>query len=211
MAINGSIVKVVWGGKLFNTEEWSCSIHMGSLNTLEPNPSIFAPALLAWMANSSSGVSGAAHLDFIKANRIDPLTGRYADPTASHTYEVTTSPTGGTAAGPGQLSSCITLATAATRGRASKGRFFAPTGFESVLFTPAEGRLTQNCAAQMADSAKTLLTAFNALANTGEVVVFSKIGQMTRKVTAVRAGRVIDTQRARRSSLDELYEVATLA
>jgi hypothetical protein len=136
-------------------------------------------------------------------------------------------PIAGTIAPPeGQLPQATLVATLLTgvpRGLASKGRIYLPP---TTRYKPdvATGLIPSNYAQLYANNVMKLINAINATSVIGEVRVFSK-GKgvkvddpahrrwewtypnpgVSSAVTAVRVGRVIDTQRRRRRQLGEQY------
>ena len=104
---------------------------------------------------------------------------------------------------PGQDSICVSLRTAAPRGRGHAGRFYLPPT-KDLLGT--DGRLSSGRPAAINGVMRTWLLAINAATDVGTVGVLGKVGSgSSRVVTAVRTGRVVDTIRRRRSALSEDY------
>lgn len=105
-----------------------------------------------------------------------------------------------------QRTIAVTTTTDAIRGRAHRGRFYLP-GF--AINVANDLRITTVQAQGIADSAAAFLAALDRPENTkGWVLapaVVSNIGVpgQIRRITGVRVGRVVDTQRRRRFSLDE--------
>lgn len=212
-----------FGGRLFNTEIWSCSLRMilgdpattmiseAAMQTwAEENVADVADDVRAWFLRSDSLISNAARLDFVKLNTVDE-NGRYwsQEETVQFEWLAGDAPTGTVVAGEPQNTVCVSLLTDAARGRASRGRFYPPTG----NFTPTAGtgKISGTLTQQMADSALLLL---NDLANepgvdlqSPRVVVASDLGSPgpMRNVTMLAVGDVIDTQRRRRNNLIEAY------
>lgn len=117
-----------------------------------------------------------------------------------HDFE-TSIPGVGTSNLPAQIANVVTLRTAAQRGRASSGRFYYPATGRVVS---SDGRLSAATAAAVAVDATTLLNSLNAALPDWQVAVMSSIGTgTTRPVTHVEVGRVLDTMRSRRRSLEE--------
>lgn len=217
MASPPFLAKLVWGGKLCTTETWSCSLHvLGVADTafIEAN---LTWALTQWFQRSESAINKWATLDFYKYNAvqsvINPKTGRlterYLDPANSRTVFLSVLPSAGMVAGAPQLSLAVTTVTAATRGRASKGRFYPPTAFVDAR-TLETGQLINGMASSCATSAAQLITDINGAVG-GSVVIYSQVGGTTRQVTGVRVGQVQDTQRRRRRSIPELPVSAVIA
>lgn len=126
-----------------------------------------------------------------------------------------------------QLTNTCTLTTGVPRGLGSKGRVYLPPNSQSIT---ADGRLAAANAAQNARSMKQFINELNADGLEGPVMVMSRGRGVpsynaekkrveydyptpgpANAVTGVRFGRVIDTQRRRRRSLVEDYQVEQLA
>lgn len=204
MPVAGKLYKLSWGGSLFGVDEWSNSLMIGAVAALPSNPSAYLGAINNWHA--ASGMS-AARLEYIKFNEINPLTGKYANLTDSFTHQIDGGTPGTKSPAPAQLTLAMTLMTVRARGRGSKGRIFPPIGISSVEL---DGRLAKASADALCLSFKTFIVAVNAANGAGTVVVFSKIGQSTTDVTRVACGRVVDTQRRRRSALVESPSILPL-
>lgn len=209
MAPVANLYRLVWGGRLFTAESWSCSVHVNATAGLNLAASNFTAALVAWMGRSDSNISVAAKLDFVKFNQINPATGRYTLPTSNNDEQL------GLAAGvrpaaPGQDSVAVSLRTALPRGRGHVGRFYPPTGVPAP--SDVDGLISAAIATLMATSAASLISSVNTTVGAGaQVVVFSKIGQSVQPVLNVRVGRVVDTMRSRRAQLSENYIQAGIA
>lgn len=203
MAAPQNLIKVAFGGTLFTDEIWAMGFHLALGSTPQIDPHTLQSALLGFLLDSRAGFTTAAKLTYIKANGINPLTGKYI---AGDTREFVVSPAQqlGNAGepAPAQMAVCVSLGTDLARGRSSKGRFFIPTVSRII---DASGRITTTSAQDTATSAAEMITKINALGS-HKVVVWSKIGQQAEPVTHVRVGRVMDTQRRRRSSMSEDYQ-----
>jgi hypothetical protein len=201
MAISGKLYKLAWGGSMFTTEQWVNSIHVNAPDVLPQDPEAYLAAVIGIMNSNQLKMNTGALLEYIKFNEINPATGLYADQTASHTFFLPIPAQGmGSPAGPAQIALCVGLTTPATRGFAHAGRFFLPV---SALPFGSDGRLSQSTADNAADDVKAFVNAVNGVNDDGDVCVFSQTGQVLRLVTGVRVGRVLDTQRRRRTSLPE--------
>lgn len=198
-----TLYRLVWGGRLFDKESWSCSLHVGSDAGLNLAASMFSAPLVAWANRPASLLSSDAHLDFVKFNRINPLTAKYTDLTTNELLQNDLGK-GVATAGPGQNSLCVSTRTAATRGRGHAGRFYPPVGMSGT--DAGTGLIGATFVGGTVSSAVTLLRDINAVVGAGSrLVVFSKIGQTVTPITSVRVGRVMDTVRSRRRSLGEDY------
>lgn len=201
--------RLTFGGRLFDSESWSCTLHIDA-NEILPHPaSAFQTALAAWMSRVETMNSVAARLDFIKFNRVTAFalpngkkSMRYAENDTNQHLQNDMA-VGVQPIGIGQDTLCVSLRTGIARGRASHGRIYPPSG----RFMPdSDGRVPVATANNAAGSAATLIRDLNAVvagAGTASVVVFSNVGQLVENVQSVRCGRVVDTMRSRRSSLDE--------
>lgn len=207
MAVTGTLMKLVWGGRLFADETWACGLHVLGSSFNGTSALSFETPLRDWMTASMNYVSGGAKLDWIKFNAITPMTGKYASANTSDTFFLTSPVSGLGTPTPGQCALAVSLTTAAARGRGSKGRFFQPAGGQNLVVGDT-GHINPGYTVGAANAAAALINSINA-ATVSRVVVFSKVGQLALPVTSVRCGDVLDTQRRRRSSLKELYSRAT--
>lgn len=217
MAVVGHLHKVTWGGKLATTETWSCGLHF-----LNPDPGnlvlsgLMAGAISQWFLRPTGLMSSNATLEWIKGNELNPLAvpsskpgappskpyTRYLDSGNSNVYFWISPPSAGTwTPGDPQSTMAVSTTTAKARGRASKGRFYQPTGRMNI---DAAGKVSAADTTAMATSAAQLITDLNG-SNMGSCVVFSVVGQVTTEITGVRVGNVVDTQRRRRRNLVESY------
>lgn len=209
MAPVQNLYRLVWGGRLFTSEQWTCSLHLDADILNGHTADHFQPALVDWMTRATSYISVAAKLDFIKYNRVVPFvlpngktSMRYALQDTEQILQDDMA-VGTTVQGPGQLTLAVSLRTALSRGRAHAGRIYPPTG---GLGVEADGRVGTNVTNAAAISYATLIRDINAvvaLDGTASVVVFSNVGQVVQNVQSVRVGRVLDTMRSRRTSLAE--------
>jgi hypothetical protein len=216
------------GGPLYDVDDWSMGIRLSIPTGLNQNPfhdeigqglDDLAEDIRTWWVGNTNIQTMAAQLAFIKLNAIGP-DGKYRDSTQTHAHYWTgTLPaTGYTPVYPSQVSLAVTWMTDAERGRASKGRVFLPAPRLSVntstgILEAADVLGVANRMASLVNSINDwpgwdLVSEFGSM----RVCVVSGLGDGTiRPVTGVRVGRVLDTQRRRRSSLDEGYQTATTA
>lgn len=203
MAPVGELHRLVWGGKLFTTESWSCSLHVNSTPGLNIAASNFQAAFVAWMGRASSTLNPAASLDFVKFNTINPVTGRYTLPFSNELVSPNLA-VGAGSVSHGQLALCISTSTAVARGRGHAGRFYSPAGAFGT--DVATGLINATAAGAALTSALSLCRDINTIVGAGSsLVVFSKRAQTVTTITGLRVGRVMDTMRSRRRSLDESY------
>lgn len=200
MPIANQLWKLSWGGPLFGTEQWNCSLYFNGPIVAGP-ASNFETALSTFHGSGTANMAAAAVLTYIKFNQIDPVTGKYLSAGISDTHFLAIPKPGTGTNAPGQNCLAISTTTAMARGYAHIGRFYAPTG-GSALTVDATGRMTTTLANAYATTSKALLLACNTVTG-AEAVVYSKTGQVVHAITGVRVGRVLDTQRRRRTSLIE--------
>ena len=192
---------LTWGGPSCNgAESWTSGLRFG--NPVEPGTTDLEDVfnlIYGWLTDSPIGMSQVFRLGWVKLAAIG-TDGRYPEGSEAVLYE--TAPLAGstTAKHPPQVSLAVTLETGFTRGRAARGRLFLPTTGQDVgndgLITAgaAEGVATRT--AQFIDDVTDLMAA--------PALVMSDVGAgTTRPVEAVSVGRVFDTQRRRRRSLQE--------
>jgi hypothetical protein len=198
MTITGSLYRLTWGGTLFGIEEWANTMHVFSEGDLADNPAAYKDAINVF--HMASTMSSAATCTFVKFNKIDPLTGHYANLTDSFTYIQVAGIVGSGSITHAQLSLACTILTNRARGRGSKGRIFPPV----AQMTPdSSGYVSTSTRDALSASFKTLVNSVNAASISGRVVVFSKIQQSVTDVNAIEVGRVMDVQTRRRRSLLE--------
>ena len=206
-----AVYRLDFGGPLY-ADIWQCTLHMegAGMPTADAALDDLVKDLSTWMAASNSASS--ASLAWVKFNEIDPLTRRYKSSTETH-ERILTTPVKGRVEGFGmpQQTLCISLLTGAKRGLASRGRFYPPATIASL---GADGTVNPNAVQATAAAARTLITNLNNWPGTdtpmgGSVVVLGGNG-VTRPVTAVSVGNVMDTQRRRRSKLRESYTTLAL-
>lgn len=161
-------------------------------------------------AGGHSMTSTSAHLTMIKLNEIG-TDGRYTSEgdTVQHEFD-TPVPGSGVPLHPPQIAVAVTLRTAKRRGRAHAGRFYLPMLAQTM---GPDGRMSVGAQQGLATAATTFLDDLNAALPGYEVAVLSNVGTgEVETVTHVAVGRVVDTMRSRRTSLDEDYfEGAPLA
>lgn len=210
MAYPHNIFRLVMSGTLGGTETFSYGLTINKTFTTgsapEEVPAGVIDAVEAFHSDSTLNIGSTATLTMIKFNEID-VNGRYAstERTVLHEFDPGVNGVGGTTMPP-QVALAITLRTAQRRGRASSGRFYIPRLGGTI---GSDGRLTAASAIQAAYAATTFLNSLNtALEGIGRVAVASDIGAgAINDVTHVEVGRVLDTIRSRRRSLDEERQI----
>ena len=206
-----AVYRLDFGGPLY-ADIWQCTLHMegAGMPTADAALDDLVQDLSTWMVASQSASSAA--LGWVKFNEIDPVSRRYKS--ATDTYErILTTPVRGSVEGNGmpQQTLCVSLLTGAKRGLASRGRFYPPA---TVLSLGSDGTVSKTGVNLVATAARTLITNLNNWPGTdtplgGQVVVLGGNG-VTRNVTAVSVGNVMDTQRRRRNKLRESYTTLAL-
>lgn len=209
---------------IFNT---TCSIipvpgqGTGELNAVTQELADAVRVLIA--TNWASGAAGnlwfpsPARFTGIKLNRIGP-DGKYQDPFTIES--LAPAPVAGSLSitPPAQIATVATLRTPVPRGPASKGRMFFPgtSGFSQTIGT--DGRATAANALRFADAVSELFNGIHLLyaarmgsmGGLGRLGVASDVGAgRFLPVTSISVGRVPDTIRSRRSSLDEDPQYST--
>lgn len=214
--LTGPIFKLAFGGAMPGGDEWSCSLILAGevpTPTMEAAAVDYKVPVSAWFSRSDTSINMGCSLEYVKFNQINKSDGKYTDTTGSDTAIISPAilPTSGSDKVPNQLTQAITIHSEISRGRGSKGRFYPPTtcfsGTTSGIGT--DGRMSASWTKMMADSAAELINDINALAVNLSVVVWSQVGQAAHGVETVSCGRVVDTQRRRRSSLIEDRQFAT--
>jgi hypothetical protein len=221
---------LTWGGTLPGNEIWSCSLKLADADSLavaqnavlesiqipEYTNDFIAPIVKAFHTDSSAGISSQCMLTYCKITHMG-VQGKALEPFSTHISEHVFTPTAGGWGGaiyPNQTALAVTLTTAYSRGPAHAGRFYLPLPAWNLGL---DGRLTDVSAASTAASASAFIKNLSDMpgvdvpASPGVVVMSRKAGgAVTRKVTGVSVGRVLDTQRRRRNKLDEGYKSSTV-
>lgn len=218
MAYPQSFHRIVAIGTLAGTEQFNFGLNViktdaGILPAEEEMLPLLAPIFSAWFAlgqPTGPGIMENAILTSLKVNGIG-TDGKYLRPDSFEHVYTSGIPGPQTGLVPSQLSHAVSLRTAVGRGLASKGRFYLPPTWSTVQ-TQADGRVTTTVAASLATAAKNLIANINtayAGAQTGDEAVM-RVGVTSNvrtgaqhAVTRVQVGRVVDTIRSRRTSLDE--------
>jgi len=203
---------MVVSGTLYTAEQFSFS-HSFIPQTVTPVPPTDVPALIrgavADFWQSPGVISRYAAITSVKLNEIG-TDGRY---TQSQTVEWTpAAPIAGSADElvPPQIALAVTTTTAFRRGYAHAGRFYLPTPGYTIV---NDGRLTAPNVATLGSYLKAYLDGLNTgIGADYELGVVSNVGAgNAHSLTGFKVGRVLDTMRSRRTSLDEEYYIGTLA
>ncbi len=213
MAYPANFLKLVLSGTMYQTEIWSCSFSIipsfgvgAPTATAQLDP--YVAAAKAWFQRNDSNISNQAALTSVKLNMVG-VDGKYVSGSQSFYKDVLPIAPGALPTFPApQLTTALTMRTAATRGLASRGRIFPPLCASGV---DATGVMATLQVTNMANSLAVFINAINALDN-GSVGVASA-GSVTGApgrflpVKSVEVGRVIDTQRRRRNALNDKVRV----
>lgn len=219
MPYSTNSVQVTYGGSLFDTETWSIRIKAWSTTPVSDAGLVAGIAGTAadFFTDASSQIAVAdlcvnaqATLDFVKVAALD-VDGHYALESDADVHSV--APGSGAAGGgstvPAQLTEVVTFLTAAHRGHASKGRVFIPGANLSDL--SSDGLTTIAGTEDLRDAFLGWLNNGNGILSSAfssnmRWGVLSNVGAgRAHQITDITVGRVIDTQRRRRRSLDESY------
>jgi hypothetical protein len=219
-----SLYRIVIGGTIF-AETWNTSLAVAPGFLDKPSDASIlatvASATATWFTSvttTGAKFTPRAALTSVKVNRINP-SGHYQDDNAmTHVYPSPLIGGGTVSSHPPQNAIVVTLRTAFDRGLANRGRMYLPMadGYNSL---GTDGRAPVGDAVRMASSVSSLINNYNAAflawaggGDAGHVSVFSNVGSGAfHHVTAVKAGRVVDTMRSRRSSMVEDYQSSSIA
>lgn len=195
-------------GPHFVNERWSMGLRLDTSDFLPDNSQEaqqqlcedYAAAVVAGFTAGELSSGTQSKIDLIKFNRIG-LDGRYIHSwTNLVEYQVPVAPTATSPHAP-QVALAVTLDTGTGRGLARQGRIFVPSPTMNVA---ADGRFLVNTATNSATLAAAFINRINAVDPPRRVVVASSVREgAIRPVTAVAVGRVLDTIRTRRRSLEE--------
>lgn len=204
-----AVWRLSFGGPLYQ-DVWQCNLHM--VGSAPPVGAVMDAMLDAVTADVTkwylaAGFTSNSLLSWVKLNEINPLTGAYVSQTDTHERVFAGQRgTGGAGAVP-QLSLCVSLLTGQRRGAAARGRFYPPPlGGFGILTDGQVGSATREAVATGAQKLIRDLNNWQGIDLPGalDVCVLGK-GGVTRTVTSVAVGSVIDTQRRRRNKLKEVY------
>lgn len=204
------LYRLQFGGKIFQSERWSCSLMMHAPGAVFMTAQQAYTPLNAWFTRSASRCSAAATLDEVKFNNIvksvdiKGVHWRYPVGHITDVFAPAAPSTGNSQATYPQVSLTVGLTTLLPRGRGHAGRIYPPSGQDTIASElDPSGRMPGAAVAAVAGSFRTLVTELNALGP--KVCVFSARAESIELVTGVRVGRVVDTMRSRRTSLPEEY------
>lgn len=204
-------LRLVFGGSLYDVEDWSASLSLieeepGGAHPDYPEtvPAGVISACTAMIQTTKT--SSAAKLKWIKLNPIG-TDGKYMTlQTVRHDYVTPISGSGGSGVFP-QIALAVSLMTPFARGRAHAGRFYLPA---PDLVASTGGLIGTSDAGIVAGQATTFLNALNSALSGFRVGIVSNLDDgVEREVTHVRVGQVADTIRSRRNKLLETYSVGS--
>lgn len=188
----------IFGPASLPLEEWAFRLNMGPW-TVQDVTAGLAAARDAFATHLAPRVNSIARLTQVKVASIG-ADGKYVSDAVVLEADVPGTGTINTST-PLQITQAVTLDTA-RRGPTGRGRFYLPapdTGIET------QARVFSTTVTQtLADSAAMFISALNAIPEFQDVVIASSKGYLS-PVTHVRVGRVPDTMRSRRRSMDEDY------
>jgi hypothetical protein len=175
----------------------------GDPNYVEGRLADYAADAVAFFARAASNISALCFLTEVKLARIG-IDGKYvSDPLIAEVNQA--GGAGGGITNPLQVAHAITLETDG-RGSTRRGRFYLPLPASGV--GASDGLVPNPVRDNVLQSCQTFLQDLNNVpgleGNAPRVTIASSKGYNT-DVTGVRVGRVYDTIRSRRRSLDESY------
>lgn len=219
---NENFAMLRFGGRAWEgIEQWSTGLklkHQGGdgIAAMKTEAENTAPEIVdlvkAWFQTGSFGSSNCT-LDWLRLNVIDKTTGKYAYPHDPHIIEgLNWQLPGGPAAAP-QVAICVTMRGHFSRGPAARGRMFLPVKYVQL---DGDGQVSPGFAGAVADYTGTFLEGLATMdSGLGPDAWVPWLygdgagGPRDSAILEVSCGRVLDTQRRRRSSLDENHQVAT--
>lgn len=169
-----------------------------------------ATAVSTWWASTSTLIPSGKALAFLRLAHIG-VDGKYVPGTIAydHTYSpvVAGGGSGSNSIQPPQVANVISLTTDLPRGRAHRGRVYAPTIAASYT---APGVWDPSVVTPRVTSTVTMLNALN-VAMGGSLAVMSKIGAgASHVVTGIAIGSRPDVQRRRAKGIVETYSTGTV-
>jgi hypothetical protein len=200
-------LRLVVIGRLYDAEDFSFSFNFGDVENGTPPTEVPDGVMAAIEAfwGVSGMVSQHAEITNVKLNEIG-VDGRYRSQTTVERAPLNPVIGGSVSTPPPQVALAFSLLTAQRRGRAHAGRFYLPTPGWSI---DNDGRLATFHALEAANQAAIMLNACTAALPGYQPAIVSNVGTgLFHWVTGVRVGRVYDTIRSRRTSLDEDYQTS---
>lgn len=198
---------VTWFGDAFSSAEWwQTGLRIDGVEA--PSNIQLAALDLAFEEMVSAGALGlpAGHRYLGLKWAPQTTAGRYPDSNDAIEFLRETALVGNSGDSYPQIALALSMRTARTRGYASNGRMYLPNARPILAST---GLISQSDVDSAAFIGATFVAAVNNV-GLGSAVVGSTVGAgRFEAITAVRVGRVMDTQRRRRNQLPELYSEAS--
>lgn len=202
MAYPSQHLYLTWGGpSCQDAEAWQSGIRF-------PTPTVPGQVLAedvdaliyGWLTDPTMACSGLFRHAWTKLAVIG-TDGRYPADVEAVLYEKAPATVGTTGNGhPSQCTVAVTTLTERTRGPAARGRMYLPGNTSAVA---DDGRISVTAASNIATRTAQFLDDLTDLMGV-PAYVFSEVGAgASNPIVAVSVGRVIDTQRRRRRSLEE--------
>lgn len=201
--------KLTFSGTHGQGEIWSFGMHIVPIVFTEDIMDDLETAARAMYSDAASNITSSSFLTEIKYAQLD-TNGKYASDDQPYIREVNPSEQGGRSQSyVPQATIVVSLSTGSKRGLAHAGRYYMPP---TSVQAGAEGLLSAASVSEIMLNQKGFLNAINtALAPSYIVVASSRGAGAIKKVTGIRVGNVIDTQRRRRNALVETYLEDSLA
>ena len=169
-------------------------------------------ATINFFSSSSTRIHNVAKLTTMKASLIDANGRVVRNPDGSLVQREAAPPLGPVAGAassnlhPYQVACVVSLDTP-RRSRSGRGRLYLPT---PGILVGSDGRIAATDRDTVLTQAETWIEAINSAAGPVNRVIVASSSGVNSPVTAVRVGRVLDTQRRRRSDLVEDYALRTV-
>jgi hypothetical protein len=228
MAIDFGVrsIRLTFGGSMYTSETWSVGLRItGVEGALIGIPNLgdlelfthdriaeVAAKVEAYWTGLAGELNGKAKLAWCKMAAID-TDGTMSDTGIAAVNNYPTPAAGGGGDAYPQLALAVSLLTGVPRGRAHSGRMYLPIG--AGVTPDTNGRISSGFATTFADNTAVFINTLNDWAGVDpawgpNVHIMSGLDGGTRhKVTGVRVGRTVDTQRRRRIGITEQYIEAT--
>lgn len=218
MAYVNPFIKLTWGGSVAGEDIWSNSLSLAG-NQAVPIQEVFnaldLTAINALIQTAYSGTGGLVPYctyAYVKAAVIGTDGKTVGEPKIYDRPQAM--PGTATFTTPPQSSVAVTLTTDQVRGLAHEGRIFLPAGFGDVAANT--GRISALVLSQLLTRFTTFFDGINTYLDTipGQYSIYiaSAVRQGAfRRVTGVRIGNLVDTQRRRRNRLAETYTSGSLS
>jgi len=214
---------LTFGGGLLGGEEWQCGLRFrqtggGSSPSEQIDNSSISLSdiyddIAALISNTSQGFPAATSLNWVKLAAIK-TDGYYATDPQIHS-PATPAVGASVAFVPNQIAMVASLWTGVSLGTGNRGRIYLPAPAQDV---GTDGRWVLSLATGLVTRVRDMINAVNGEISTiavpTEPAIMASVtahqAGSEKAVTTVRIGRVPDTQRRRRTDLDEDYQEATL-